>query len=134
MEFTSIDLIPNSAPHDHNMYKRAAAHCSLCATSGQRSPALEPKAGDHIAHGHVDPTESHTHCVSSERSGCSDFFPREKPRDRDETAGRAFCKPSLCPLQPPRGLSPVLHTDSSILCDPDLKWPLRHQRPALLSP
>lgn len=134
MKITSIDPIPNSAPYDQNIYKRAAAHWSLYRMSGQQSPALEPKAAGHIARGHLDPTESHTHCVSSKRSGSSGFFLQEKPHDLDETAAPVFCKPFLCHLQPPWGLSPVHHTNSLISCDLDLKWRLRRQRPALLSP
>jgi len=116
-KITSIDLFPNLAPYDHNIHMQELVHWSIYSTSGQLSPFLDPKAGGHIERDHVDPKESHTHCVSSKTSGCSRFFRQGKSPDPDETPALAFCKPSLYPLQSPRGLSPVLHTNSSIPCD-----------------
>ena len=68
MKITSIDLFPNSAQLDQNIYKQAAAQWSLCPTSGRRNLALDPKAAGHIARGPVDSIESHTHCVCSKKS------------------------------------------------------------------
>lgn len=126
--FTSTDPFPTSflyANNPVNLHQQPPFCRTNCPTlTVQRAPAFGPKSGDHIARGHMDPRELHTHFVSSRTSGYARFSPEGKPRDPDGNPLPIFCKRSLYPLQLRRGLSPVLDTNSLISCDRALKQTL----------